>query len=101
MDAINVLIEILRSKREITSLEKDILDTWDELNKNPFDMDSAKKQALENDTKYPDIFTAIQVMPTTVQKPASKMTEADIVYNLTNQLVLMATKEWEMQRHGQ
>ena len=100
MDAINVLIAMLKAKKDITSLEKDILDTWDELNKNPIDMESAKKQVLANDTKYPDIFTAIQLMPTTVQKSADKTTEADIVYNLTNQLVLMATKEWEVLNRG-
>lgn len=32
------LIDFLRLKHEITSLEKDILDTWNELQKNPFDM---------------------------------------------------------------
>ena len=42
------LIDLLRLKQEITPLEKDILDTWNELQKNPFDMDSANKQILSN-----------------------------------------------------
>ena len=45
MDAISVLIEILKEKDVITPLEQDILDTYHEVSKNPFDPDSAIRQA--------------------------------------------------------
>ena len=96
MDVIKAVIETLRAKREITSLEKDILDTWNELYKVPFDSDSAGRQVNSNDHKYPEIFMAIAAMPTTVQRPSSYIpTEADIKYNLNNQLILLVEKECE------
>ena len=39
MDATSIMIEMLKQKKYITPLEKDILDTWNELQKYPFDMD--------------------------------------------------------------
>ena len=37
----SILINLLRTKQIVTPLEKDILDTWNELQKTPFDMDSS------------------------------------------------------------
>lgn len=96
----SILIEYLRQKQYLTDLEKDILDTWDELQKNPFDRSAAQRQALQNDAKYPEIFFAIKSMPTTVPRPIEDMTEFDIRYNLENQLAALAAKEgW--QKYGQ
>ena len=94
------LIEYLRQKQYLTDLEKDILDTWNELQKNPFDRSAAQKQVLQNDAKYPDIFFAIAALPTTVSRHIEQMTEFDIRYNLENQLAALAAKEgW--QKYGQ
>ena len=96
----SLLIMALRQKAVITDLEKDILDTWNELQKNPFDRSAAQKQVLQNDAKYPEIFFAIKSMPTTVPRPIEQMTELDIRYNLENQLAALAAKEgW--QKYGQ
>lgn len=38
----SLLIAYLRQKQYITDLEKDVLDTWDELQKSPFDRSSAQ-----------------------------------------------------------
>lgn len=96
----SLLIAYLRQKQYITDLEKDILDTWNELQKNPFDRSAAQKQVLQNDAKYPEIFFAIKSMPTTVSRPIEQMTEFDIRYNLENQLAALAAKEgW--QKYGQ
>lgn len=93
-------IEYLRQKQHLTDLEKDILDTWNELQKNPFDRSAAQRQVLQNDAKYPEIFLAIAALPTTVSRPIEQMTEPDIRYNLENQLAALATKEgW--QKYGQ
>ena len=89
-------IEYLRQKQHLTDLEKDILDTWNELQKNPFDRSAAQRQVLQNDAKYPEIFLAIAALPTTVSRPIERMTELDIRYNLENQLAALAAKEgWQ------
>ena len=74
-------IEYLKQKQYLTDLEKDILDTWNELQKNPIDCSAAQRQVLQNDAKYPEIFFAIKSMPTTVLRPIEQMTESDIRYN--------------------
>ena len=96
----NILITFLQEKQYLTDLEKDILDTWNELQKNPFDHSAAQKQVLQNDAKYPEAFFAIKSMPTTVPRPIKQMTEFDIRYNLENQLAALVAKEgW--QKYGQ
>jgi hypothetical protein len=92
---IGVLIANLRAKKYITPLEKDILDTGNELNKVPFDMRSSLWQILSNEANHPDIFVAVSALPTTVQKPREQVTEADRRYILTKQLEFLAQKEME------
>ncbi len=102
MDLIRALVSELAIKDKRTSLEKDILDTWNELYKQPFDEKSAKKQVDSNDITHTDIYLAIAAMPTTVRVSRSyQPTEVDIKYNLKNQLILLAGKEWEAQRSGE
>ena len=69
------LIDFLRLKHEITSLEKDILDTWNELQKNPFDMDSANKQILSNKISHLDIAVKVNALRTTIAFLAGKEME--------------------------
>lgn len=59
MDLVRALVSELAIKDKRTSLEKDILDTWNELYKQPFDEKSAKKQVDSNDITHPDIDSAI------------------------------------------
>ena len=61
----SLLIEGLRQARCITPLEKDILDTWNELQKSPFDRSSAQLQIVQNNAKHPEIFVAIAALPAT------------------------------------
>ena len=79
MDYNNLLIDALRAKQYITPLEKDILDTWNELQKYPFDMNSAEQQVLSNDINHPKIAAMVTAMPTTVQKPKEQITETDLI----------------------
>ena len=53
---ISAIINALRYTNRITPLQKDILDTWDTLHKNPFDTESAHKQIVSNNESHPDIF---------------------------------------------
>ncbi|WP_206214466.1 hypothetical protein, partial [Adlercreutzia sp. ZJ141] len=96
MDRVRLLIELLKVKKMITPLEQDILDTWNELSKCPFDMESAKNQAFRNDTNYPDVCLCIASLPTTVSKPYYVITEDDVRYSLTNQLAMLVEKEWKI-----
>ena len=88
-----LLIEGLRHAKYITPLEKDILDTWNELQKSPFDRSSAQLQIMQNNAKHPEIFAAITALPTTVVRPFDQVTESDIRYNLGKQLEALAVKE--------
>ena len=76
-----ILIAALKVKQCLTDLEKHILDTWNEIQKIPFDRASAQKQVIQNNVKYPDIC------------PFTQVTESDIQYNLKEQLTALALKE--------
>lgn len=73
--------------------KKDILDTWNELQKSPFDRSSAQLQIVQNNAQHPDILVAIKALPTTVVRPFDQVTESDIRYNLGKQLEALAVKE--------
>ncbi|MEI3050979.1 MAG: hypothetical protein V8T32_05710 [Ruminococcus bromii] len=66
------LIEYLKQKQYLTDLEKDILDTWNELQKNPFDRSAAQKQVIQNNAKHPEIFVAIAALPATELVPLNR-----------------------------
>ena len=94
------LIEYLKQKQYLTDLEKDILDTWNELQKNPFDRSAAQKQVIQNNAKHPEIFVAIAARPATETRPFEQARDSDIRYNLEKQLAALAAKEgW--QKYGQ
>ena len=100
MDTAGMFIEYLKQKHEITSLEKDILDTWNELTKCPFDMSSAHKKIVSNDLNHPDIFALVTAQPQTVQKPAEQITETDLRYILQSQLAYLIEKERQALNNG-
>ena len=95
-----LMIEGLRQAKCITPLEKDILDTWNELQKFPFDRSSAQLQIMQNNAKHPEILAAIKALPTTETRPFEQATDSDIRYNLEKQFAALAAKEgW--QKYGQ
>lgn len=101
MDYNTILIDTLRAKQYITPLEKDILDAWNELQKYPYDMNSAERQVISNDINHPQIVAVVTAMPTTVPKPREQITETDLIYLLTMQLSGLIEKEREATRNGQ
>lgn len=88
-------LEFVKNKLENTDLEKDILDTWHELMKAPFDRVSAEIQVKKNNAAHPDIHAVIAGLSTTVMRPYSEATDADIQYNLKHQLNALIVKEAE------
>ncbi len=101
MDMKNLITELLKEKGFLTPLQQDILDTWNELQRQSFDMSAAERQILSNDAKYPQIAAAVAALPTTVQKARSQITEQDLRYILAMQLNGLAVKETEVRFHGQ
>lgn len=97
---ISALINTLRLTNTITPLQKDILDTWDTLHKDPFDEESAQKQIISNNVNYPDIFVAIRISPGVVQKPFNEVTQNDMIFNLHRQLEGLLAKELEVHANG-
>lgn len=97
----SALIEALRWKREITPLEKDILDTANEIQKVPFDMNSAERQIHSSDINHTQIAVAIATLPSTVQKARNQITEIDLRYILSMQLSCLIEKEREATTNGQ
>lgn len=93
MDYNSLLFACLKEKEYLTDLEKDILDTWNEIQKKPFDRASAQRQVIQNNVKYPDIFAAISARPTVNIRPFTQVTESNIQYNLKEQLTALALKE--------
>lgn len=89
---VKAIIEILKEKRILTVLEKDILDTYNELSKVPFQHNTAETKIKENNLKHPDIFAAISILPNTTLKAFSQVDDDDMRYNLTQQLIAMCLK---------
>ena len=90
--ALEPIVEYLKQKNQLSPLESDFIKTWNMLVSQPFDDEAAKQKMVSNDVKYPEICAVIRAMPTTEVKPMSEVTEADLKYNLYNQLVQMALK---------
>lgn len=92
---VDILLEYLKQKQFITELEKDILDTWYELKKVPFDRKSAKKKIIENNSRYSDIKKKIITTPGIIIKPFTQVSDEDVKGNLFMQLELLLNKEME------
>lgn len=100
MDYNALLIDELRVKQYITPLEKDILDTWNELQKYPFNMNSAQRQVVSNNISHPKIAAIVTAMLTTEAKPRGQITEPDLRCLLTIQLFILFEKEIEEIQNG-
>lgn len=101
MDSVGPILEILKQKQVITPLEQDILDTYHELNKKPFDRDSAIRQSQKNNFVHLDIFKEISTKPTTVLKPWAIASDEDVYSNLMSQLGALIERELEVLKRVQ
>lgn len=101
MDLKGLIIELLKQEGALTPLEQDILDTYHELNKRPFERDSAIQQSQKNNINHPDIFVEISTSPTTVLKPWAAASDEDVYSNLMSQLGALAERELEVSKRGQ
>ena len=101
MDSVNLILETLKQKQFITPLEQDILDTYHELDKKPFERDSAIRQSQKNNINHPDIFEEMSTKPTAVLKPWAVASDEDVYSNLANQLEALVERELEVLTRAQ
>ena len=97
---ISVLINFLRYTNKITPLQQDILDTWDVLQKIPFDVEMARKRIFFNNVQHGDVFMAIYETPGVIAKAAETMTIDDMAFTLRLQLSGLVGKEKSGHRNG-
>ena len=101
MDSINLILELLKQKGVFTPLEQDILDTYHELDKKPFERDSAIRQSQKNNINHSDIFDKMSMKPTIVLKPWAVASDEDIYFNLMSQFEALVERESEVLKRGQ
>jgi len=87
MDYNSLLFACLKEKEYLTDLEKDILDTWNEIQKVSFDRASAQRQVIQNALKYPELLAVIIAVYSSTQGTV------DIRDNLEKQLMVLLVKE--------
>lgn len=87
MDYNSLLFACLKEKEYLTDLERDILDTWNEIQKVPFDRVSAQWQVIQNALKYPELLAVIIAVYFSTQGTV------DIRDNLEKQLMVLLVKE--------
>ncbi len=97
----HILIETVKQLANPSELEKDVLDTIEEISKQAFDMEHAQARIMTNYGKHPDLYAKIDALPTTVQKTSDQIQEMDLRYILHMQLDFLIEKEWEEKYLGQ
>ena len=90
---INLYIEGLRQSQEKTSRRKDILDTWEEIQKVPFDRQTAIKQAKKNKLNYLNLREKTSPMFVIGTRPWEELYDKDICLNLQWQLGVLVEEE--------
>ena len=100
MDAIQLFVEVLKQKGVMTELQKDIVNTWDEIYKHPFDMTSANNHIAQIYSKYNDLYGKVNSLPTTSFKDSRQIKDYDLKYILSMQLGFLYQKEMEEQCRG-
>lgn len=95
-DIIEIVIKMLENKLNLTEIEKDILDGYYELSKNPVDRDSIIKQ-ISNNKKYNILIEEValdefQTGGKTVSIPFEKLSTDELKGNLYNQLFILCSK---------
>ncbi len=96
----HILIEYIKQLTNPSPLEKDILDTLEEVTKQFINFIDANKRIVYNYEKYKDLFQKVDTLPTTVYKTPDQINEIDLRYILQMQLDFLLEKEREEKSHG-
>ncbi len=90
---IDVVLEYLRNKQNLTDLEKDILSSLDKLNEKPFDRKGIERKLIENNIKYENMFISTQPGDETHLLPFAQLSDIEIWNNLYLQVLGLCLKE--------
>ena len=93
---IQTVLEYLNQKNDLSDLEKDIMSTLSKYNEQPFDRKGAEQKVVENNLKYPDISTAIKMVPGINVIPFSEVSDEGVRDNLKMQIEAMCFKEYNL-----
>ena len=96
----HILVETVKQLTNPSELEKDILDTLEEISKQSLNMEHAQTRIALTYKKHLDLYIKVNTLPTTVQKVSSQICETDLRYVLHMQLDFLLEKEWEEKHHG-
>lgn len=91
---IQTVLEYLNQKNDLSDLEKDIISTINKYNEQPFDRKGAEQKVIENNLKYPDISTAIKMVPGISVIPFTEVSDEGVRDNLKMQIEAMCFKEY-------
>lgn len=92
-DNIRQIAEIkLKENKQLTDLEKDILDTLKKIEEQPFDYDGTIFQIRMNNANYPEAFAIELANPENKLVDLSTLPEHDLLQNLQIQLEHMLKK---------
>ena len=91
---IQTVLEYLNQKNDLSDLEKDIMSTLSKYNEQPFDRKGAEQKVVENNLKYPDISTAIKMVPGISVIPFTEVSDEGVRDNLKMQIEAMCFKEY-------
>ncbi len=93
---IQTVLEYLNQKNDLSDLEKDIMSTLSKYNEQPFDRKGAEQKVIENNLKYPDISTAIKMVPGISVIPFTEVSDEGVRDNLKMQIEAMCFKEFNL-----
>ena len=93
---VQTVLEYLQQKYDLSDLEKDIMSTLSKYNEQPFDRKGAEQKVIENNRKYPDILTAIEMVPGIRKIPFFEVPDEGVRDNLKMQIEAMCFKEYNI-----
>ena len=97
-DLLNTILNYFKQKGMLSDLEKDILSTLEKYTERPFDRKGAEQKVIENNSRYPDIFTLISASPGIQNKPFTESSDVEVHNNLYLQIEAMWAKN--IQEHN-
>lgn len=93
---IDVVLEYLEQKKDLSSLEKDIVSSMSKYTEQPFDRKGIEQKVIENNMKYSDIFSPLSKMPGMYSKPLDQLSDAEAANSLYIQIVALCQKEYNV-----
>ena len=91
--SLDEILEYMKNQKVLTDLEKDIIETVNRINMQPFDRIEAIKKMNENNTRYPENMNLGYFNPNLFLKPVKELDDGEISNNLHMQLSYMVLKE--------